>query len=122
MRLRIRFIPVLIAFSVLWTALAPLTTALRESGGGMPLCHQAGMQVDAASSPLPQQPGEAPARKTHCPLCIMVFFAAFGPNAVVAPFQVTLAAPIAPQRSTPAAHRFIVGLPPGRAPPLSLLA
>ena len=115
-------VTVAVVLAVLWTALAPFTTALRESGGEMPLCHQAGMQVDAASGPLPQQPGETPARKTHCPLCIMVFFASFGAKPVVPPFQVTLAAPMAPQRSTPAVHRFIIGLPPGRAPPPSLHA
>lgn len=122
MPIRTHIATLLTAFAVLWTALAPFTTALRESGAEMPLCHQAGMQVDAASSPLPSPPGEAPARKTHCPLCIMVFFAAFGPQAVVPPFQVTLAAAMAPQRDTPAARRNLVALPQGRAPPAFLPA
>lgn len=74
-----RPIALALVLAVFVTALAPLLGALRMAGAGEaePLCHQAGLQVDATSAPLPAQPGEAPARKTHCPLCIMVFFASF---------------------------------------------
>ncbi|HUP31284.1 MAG TPA: DUF2946 family protein [Usitatibacter sp.] len=110
------------ALAVAWTALAPFTTALRESSGEMPLCHQAGMQVDAASSPLPAAPGQAPERKTHCPLCVMVFFAAFAPEAVVPSFHVTAAERTLEHRVAQLRHLLVVALPQGRAPPVSLPA
>ena len=122
MKLRRASIAAFAALAVAWTALAPFTTALRESSGEMPLCHQAGMQVDAASSPLPAMPGEAPARKTHCPLCVMVFFAAFAPDAVVPPHELHAAERAVVSRAPQLRHRLAVALPQGRAPPISLRA
>jgi hypothetical protein len=107
---------------VAWTALSPLTAALRESPGAMPLCHQAGMQVDAASSPLPAAPGQPPERKTHCPLCVMVFFAAFAPEVAVPSYQVGVVERTLDSGAPQLLHRLAVALPQGRAPPRSLPA
>ena len=118
-RLR-RLVPSALIVAVLATALAPLLGAVREASGGepIPLCHQAGMQVDAASAPLPANPGEAPSRKTHCPLCVMVFFAAFGAAPLVPPFYAVAVipasitpGPLAPRASPASPFR-------SRAPPV----
>src|SRR6478736_1643070 len=84
-----RFVAFLAAFAVLATALWPLATSLgfAASGEAVPLCHQAGLQVAADSMPMPEMPGEpaAPA-KSHCPLCVLVFFAAFAPELAPPPY------------------------------------
>ena len=116
-----RRIAALCAVAVLATALWPLLGALRESGEAMPLCHQAGLQVDAASAPLPAEPGDkTPSRQSHCPLCVMVFIAAFGPVPAAPSFvalQVGEASTVEPAALQ---RRFEVALPQGRAPPFSL--
>ena len=120
MRLPRAFVAVFAALAVAWTALSPLTTALRDSSGEPPLCHQAGMQVDAASSPLPAKPGEAPQRKTHCPLCVMVFFAAFAPETQAPPFHVGVAETTRDARTPQLQRLLTVTLPESRAPPAFL--
>ena len=90
-----RLVPFALIVAILATAMAPLLGALREASGGepIPLCHQAGMQVDAASAPLSADPGEVPTRKTHCPLCVMVFFGAFGAAPLVPSFYAVAVLP-----------------------------
>jgi hypothetical protein len=109
-------IAVVTAVAVAWTTLAPLAATMRDAPVE-PLCHQAGMQVDAASSPLPAQPGEAPPRKTHCPLCIMVFFAAFAPLAAVPPHHANAIAHRAGMSAPQLARLLRVALPQSHAPP-----
>jgi MFS family permease len=115
-----RGIALLATFAVLGTALWPLVSswAAEASGEAVPLCHQAGMQVDAASAPLPAESGDrSPAGKTHCPLCVMVFFAAFGP-ALAAPTFVSLALHVEDVAlPAPLRRSFAVALPGSRAPP-----
>ena len=106
--------------AVLWTVLSPLLGALHEAAAGeaVPLCHQAGMQVEVGSMPTPPMPGETPKREGHCPLCIMVFFGAFGAKPLVPPF---LAVAVLAQPATPALPqpRPVAALPfLSRAPPV----
>ena len=119
-RLRRRAVSLLAAFAVLATAMWPLLGALHESASGevMPLCHMAGMQVDVGSAPPPAQPGEkSPGSQSHCPLCVMVFIAAFGP-VPAAPVYHALRVGDAPVvEPAPLQRRFSVFLPQGRAPP-----
>jgi hypothetical protein len=67
--------------AVAWTSLWPLVSSLEAkiAGEDMPLCHQAGMQVDPSEMPRAPSQKDAPPEKgkTHCPLCIMAFYAAF---------------------------------------------
>jgi hypothetical protein len=64
----------------------PLVSGARAAmmDGAVPLCHQAGMQVEMGEAPI--QPGAPEGEpKFHCPLCVMVFYGAFGPELKVAP-------------------------------------
>jgi hypothetical protein len=122
---RQRFVAFLSAFAVLATALWPLATSLgfAASGEAVPLCHQAGMQVAADSMPMPGMPGEplAPA-KSHCPLCVLVFFAAFAPELAAPPYVALVLRHVEPVVSVPSVRRFVVVLPGSRAPPALLAA
>lgn len=108
--------------AVLGTALWPLVASLRDAAAGeaMPLCHQAGLQVDPASAPLPGEDGQLPVRKTHCPLCVMVFVAAFGPSPAAPAFVALRLGNTPVTLATPLQRRFEVALPQGRAPPAVL--
>jgi len=78
MRLPRRLVASIATFAVAWTALWPLLSSARliAAGEAMPLCHQAGMQVDPSVSPEGGGTGGPPKEsKQHCPLCIMAFFA-----------------------------------------------
>ena len=117
MHSRRRLVSFIAILAVAWTALWPLVTSLEAKivGGEMPLCHQAGMQVD---------PNEAPAQegKIHCPLCVMAFYVAFDapitePEFHLVGHAIALDAPFATH-----AHRVAIHLPESRAPPVSLKA
>jgi len=114
-----RLVAVTAALAVAWAALWPLLTSAKliASGEAMPLCHQAGMQVDPSVTP--EGSGGAPAKfpKQHCPLCIMAFYTGT---------SVELTAPPAPQVGTLVVRdSYCAPLPPGvdtpfppsRAPP-----
>jgi hypothetical protein len=66
-----------VLFAVAWVALWPLVTTAHALTGAepMPLCHQAGMQVDIGE-PVEDDPTltRHPIRQ-HCPLCILVILA-----------------------------------------------
>jgi DUF2946 family protein len=118
-----RSIALVASLAVLATALWPLLTSLTAAAGGepVPLCHQAGMQVAADSMPM-TAPGEPAPPRSHCPLCVLVFFAAFAPE-LVAPSFVALALATAPSPAAPPLQRrFTVALPESRAPPVLLAA
>jgi hypothetical protein len=113
------------ALAVLATALWPLATTLgfAASGEAVPLCHQAGMQVAVDSMPTPEGPGDpALPAKSHCPLCVLVFFAAFAPEVAPPPYVAVVLRHVDPVRAAPLARRFVVVLPGSRAPPLLLVA
>lgn len=114
-------IALLTAITVLGTTLWPLMGTARKAwtGGMQFICHQAGTQVDAASSPRPM-PGQPDERREHCPLCILAFFGARNEAlSVVAPaFVATHATSLAFRRGAER-HAEIV-LPQGRAPPQRL--
>ena len=120
--LRIRRAIALVAtFAVLGTALWPLVASwmadLRHES--VPLCHQAGMQVAADSMPMPDSAGDGKAPQSHCPLCVLVFFAAFAPSVAPPPY-VAVAMTVARDRDpAPLARRFTVVLPGSRAPPVA---
>ena len=101
--------------AVAWTALWPLVTSLEAkiTGEAMPLCHQAGMQVN---------PNEMPAQngKIHCPLCVMAFYAAFDAPITEPEFHVVGLVVVGDIYSAPLRHRVAIHLPESRAPPVSL--
>ena len=111
------------AIAVLLTALWPLATSLgyAASDEAVPLCHQAGLQVAADSMPMPDEPGAPAPRKSHCPLCVLVFFAAFAPE-VAAPPYVALAIREAPAPLPAPFHRRLAVVIPGSRAPPSFLA
>jgi MFS family permease len=116
-----RAIALVATFAVLGTALWPLVASwmadMRHES--VPLCHQAGLQVAADSMPMPDSPGEGNAPQSHCPLCVLVFFAAFAPS-VAAPPYVAIAMIVERDRApAPFERRFTVVLPGSRAPPVA---
>ena len=115
MELRRRFIAFLAIVAVAWTALWPLVTSLEAkiAGDEMPLCHQAGMQVD---------PNQAPTqdRKIHCPLCVMAFYGAFEAPVIEPEFHRVGRAVSLDTYFAPLTHRVAIHLPESRAPPASL--
>lgn len=120
MSLRRRIVCLLTTLSVAWTALWPLVSSAHAlwANEGMPLCHQAGMQVAPDEMPMQEAaPGVPAAPKQHCPLCIMAFYAGFAPAAEVAPPQFFTTAPHRDAVSVPAPQRFAQYVPPSRAPP-----
>src|SRR3954463_8243764 len=112
----------LAAFAVLATALWPLVSSwaadLRHEP--VPLCHQAGMQVAADSMPMPASPEDKSAPQSHCPLCVLVFFAAFAPTVAPPPYVASVRA--VGQQPPPAfaGPRPTVILPGSRAPPIAV--
>jgi hypothetical protein len=115
---RRRIVAAFAALAVAWTALWPLVSAARAVSMGMPvpLCHQAGSQV--AMDEMPDQPG-APegAPKFHCPLCVMAFYAAFGPALNVPPSTFSTVSVTLDTYSSPLPAGLEVQLPQSRAPP-----
>jgi hypothetical protein len=114
-----RSIAAFVLIGVLWTALWPLVSALGAAvtSEGMPLCHQAGMEVALDESPQPVAPGGK--RTTHCPLCVMAVYAAFDPPAAPQPFSFAASLVAPATEGVPLHPRFAAGLPQSRAPPLS---
>lgn len=118
MRLPRRLVAVTAAIAVAWTALWPLITSARQVATGevMPLCHQAGMQVDPGTGPEDSR-GMPKGPKQHCPLCVMAFYAGT---------SMPVLAPPPPQLAGIAAREpycaslpcgIETPLPQGRAPP-----
>ena len=116
---RRRLIAFFAALCVAWTALWPLVSAAHAAAmndAPEPLCHQAGSQV--AMGEMPVKPGAPDGKaKLHCPLCVMAFYGAFGPELGPAArlFScdcVTLEAYCPPHRAG-----LEVQLPQSRAPP-----
>jgi len=101
--------------AVAWTALWPLVTSLEAkiTGEAMPLCHQAGMQVNP--SEIPAQNGQI-----HCPLCARVFNAAFDPPMTEPELHLVGLVVVFDTYSAPLRHRVAIHLPESRAPPVSL--
>ena len=118
-----RGIAILATLAVLATALWPLVTSLTAAAAGeaVPLCHQAGMQVAADSMPMPmgdeQEPATPVPARSHCPLCVLVFFAAFSPTLAAPPFTPFTLGTVEPAAPAPLQRRFAVHLPESRAPP-----
>jgi hypothetical protein len=118
---RRRILAAFTALAIAWTALWPLVSAARAVAMGMPvpLCHQAGSQVAMGEMPdQPDQPG-APegAPKFHCPLCVMAFYAAFGPALQVPPSTFSTVSVTLDTYSSPLPAGTEVQLPQSRAPP-----
>jgi len=112
-----------VALTVAWTALWPLVSGARAAmmDGAVPLCHQAGMQVEMGEAPI--QPGAPEGEpKFHCPLCVMVFYGAFGPELKVAPPAFATACVARDTYCSPLPMGLEVSLPQSRAPPVSLPA
>lgn len=109
-------------FAVLATALWPLVSswAAQMRHEAVPLCHQAGMQVAADSMPTPASPEDESVPRSHCPLCVLVFFAAFAPTVAPPPHVATVLAIVQQPAPALAAHRSTVILPGSRAPPPAL--
>ena len=123
MQSRRRRIGLVAILAVLWATLWPLVASTRAlvAGDEMPLCHQAGMQVAMDSMTRAPHAPEAPNPETttHCPLCIMAFYASFaGPLAQ--PQFIRMGAAVALETyCAPATHRLAAYLPESRAPPRS---
>ena len=119
MKMPRRLVAATAALAVAWTALWPLVTSAERvvAGEAMPLCHQAGMQVEPGSVPMDPAPGSGE-RKQHCPLCVMAFLAAFSPPVVPASPPPALAgATVAMPDSGPRLAADF-SLPQSRAPPV----
>ena len=118
MRMSRRPVALLAILVVAWTALWPLVSSLHAASASepMPLCHMAGMEVAPAIAPAePAAPGEE--GRTHCPLCIMAFYVAFG-MAPPAPAFVYFASVVQLDvHGTPRSVRFDAGIPLGQGPP-----
>jgi hypothetical protein len=113
-----RLVAAIATLAVAWTALWPLVTSARlvASGEAMPLCHQAGMQVDPSVSPVGQGPHPKES-KQHCPLCIMAFFAGTA-IPVMAPTPPQLGGiPAREVHCAPMPSGIETPLPPSRGPP-----
>src|SRR5215472_6998145 len=135
MKLRRRIVAWIALLAVGWAALWPVVAAAHAAatGSGIPLCHQAGSMVTpdmpdmANMPPMPGMP-EMPAApqddrgRTHCPLCIMAFFAAL-PPALHVPHSDYYTHVVARDRHcAPMPYGLEVRIPPGRAPPAASIA
>jgi len=113
-----------------WATLWPVVAAghAAATGAAMPLCHQAGSMVMPDMPDTPGMPGEAPAPRqddrgrTHCPLCIMAFFAALPPALHVPKADYYTCYVVRDRHCAPMPHGLEVRIPPGRAPPASSIA
>ena len=118
MRMPRRLVAVTTALAVAWTALWPLVSSAKlvASGEAMPLCHQAGMQVDPSQSP--EDAGSHPnLPKQHCPLCVMAFLAGTSmPVVAPPPPQITGVAASEPHCAA-LPSGIETHFPPSRAPP-----
>src|SRR5437868_8142819 len=118
MRMPRRLVAVTAALAVAWTALWPLVSSakLLASGEAMPLCHQAGMQVDPSVSP--EQPG-APGKnaKQHCPLCIMAFYTGTSAPLLAPPASQVATLVVRESYCAPVPADVDTPFPQSRAPP-----
>jgi hypothetical protein len=118
---RRRVLSAFVALAVAWAALWPLVSAARAASvdAVVPLCHQAGSQV--AMGEMPDQPGAPEGEpKFHCPLCVMAFYAAFGPAVKAPPFMFATACTTLQTYCSASPAGLEVQLPQGRAPPAFL--
>ena len=118
---RRQFIALLAILAVAWTALWPLVSSVEAkiAGEDMPLCHQAGMQV--APGDMPHRPDGVPEKgKTHCPLCIMAFYASFAAPVAEPQFHFVGLVETRDAYFAPLRHRVASYIPESRAPPAPL--
>jgi hypothetical protein len=111
-------------FTVGWVTLWPVIAAgeAAATGSAMPLCHQAGSMVMPDMPDMPDMPA-APADdrgRTHCPLCIMGFFAALPPALHVPQADYYTHVVTRDRHCAPMPYGLEVRIPPGRAPPASM--
>jgi hypothetical protein len=122
MKTRHRFVALLALVAVMWTTLWPLVSASHALAMSepMPLCHQAGMMVapDEAPTHSPQAPRSD--GKTHCPLCIMAFYASFATPIAEPQFHFIGRSVAFDVYAAPLRHRVAAYLPESRAPPALL--
>jgi hypothetical protein len=121
MRNRRRIGALIALFGVAWAALWPAISAAHASAmhEAMPLCHMAGMMVDPAQAPAPDEPkapGDNGAR-THCPLCIMAFYGAFHATPEPPPYTYSTGFVTLEAHCAPRPWGIEVRLPESRAPP-----
>jgi DUF2946 family protein len=112
-----------VALAVAWAALWPLVAGVRAASmeSPVPLCHQAGSQVDMNEAPM--QPGAPEGEpKFHCPLCVIAFYGAFGSALKVPPLTMATACVTLDTYCSPNPAGLEVRLPQSRAPPVSLPA
>ena len=132
MKLRRRITAWLALLAVGWAALWPVIAAghAAATGGEMPLCHQAGSMVTpdmpdmAGMLGMPEMPSapQDDRGRTHCPLCIMAFFAALSPALHVPQADYYTRAVAHDPHCAPMPYGLEVRIPPGRAPPASSTA
>jgi hypothetical protein len=123
MKLRRRSVALLALFAVGWVTLWPVVAAghAAATGAAMPLCHQAGSMVMPDMPDMPEMPAapQDDRGRTHCPLCIMAFFAALPPALHVPQADYYTCAVARDRHCAPMPYGLEVRIPPGRAPPAS---
>jgi hypothetical protein len=118
MEMRRRATAFLAIVAIACTALWPLASSVGANiaGEAAPLCHQAGMQV--SPDEMPQGPeGPRGDGKTHCPLCIMAFHAAFAAPMAEPVFHFVGRSVTLETYEARLTHRVAAHLPESRAPP-----
>ncbi len=113
---------VAVGWVTLWPAVAEMHASM--AGEAVPLCHQAGSMVmpdmpDMKGMPAAPQDDRG---RTHCPLCIMAFFAALPPALHVPQADYYTHAVARDSHCAPMPYGLEVRIPPGRAPPASSIA
>ena len=123
---RRRIFALITLLAVGWATLWPVVAAAHAAatGAAMPLCHQAGSMVMPDMPDMPDMP-KAPQDdrgRTHCPLCIMAFFAALPPALHIPQSDYYTHAVARDRHCAPMPYGLEVRTPPGRGPPASSLA
>jgi len=124
-----RIVALIALLAVGWATLWPVVAAAHAAatGAAMPLCHQAGSMVMPDMPDMPGMPGMPSAPRddrgrTHCPLCIMAFFAALPPALHIPQADYYTYAVVRDRHCAPMPYGLEVRIPPGRAPPASSIA
>jgi hypothetical protein len=123
MKLRRRIVACITLCAVGWATLWPVVAAghAAATGAAMPLCHQAGSMVMPDMPDMPAAPHDDRGR-THCPLCIMAFFAALPPALHIPKSDYYTHAVRLDRHCAPMPYGLEVRIPPGRAPPAVSIA
>jgi hypothetical protein len=121
-----RIVALITLMALGWVTLWPAVAAAHAAatGGVVPLCHQAGSMVMPDMPDMPDMPA-APRDdrgRTHCPLCIMAFFAALPPALHVPRCDYYTYAVVRDRHCAPMPYGLEVRTPQGRAPPDSSIA